>query len=84
MQVKCEKYWPDSGECQYGRMTVKLISESDTPDWTVRTFELSKVHICASLVYIYSKLNIPNSDRKQRSKPFVMNQGIEPMDIALD
>ncbi|XP_072046137.1 tyrosine-protein phosphatase 10D-like isoform X2 [Amphiura filiformis] len=41
-RVKCEKYWPDSGEAQYGRMTVKLISESDTQEWTVRTFEISK------------------------------------------
>ncbi|XP_072046564.1 tyrosine-protein phosphatase 10D-like [Amphiura filiformis] len=64
-RVKCEKYWPDSGEAQYGRMTVKLISESDTQEWTVRTFELSKDGESKGHVRIFQYRNWPDQGAPQ-------------------
>ncbi|XP_072046563.1 uncharacterized protein [Amphiura filiformis] len=64
-RVKCEKYWPDSGEAQYGRMTVKLISESDTQEWTVRTFEISEDGESKGHVRIFQYRNWPDHGAPQ-------------------
>ncbi|XP_072042815.1 receptor-type tyrosine-protein phosphatase beta-like [Amphiura filiformis] len=64
-RVKCEKYWPDSGEAQYGRMTVKLLSESDTQEWTVRTFDVSKDGESKGHVGVFQYRNWPDQGAPQ-------------------
>ena len=46
-QKKCEQYWPDEGCEEYGPISVQLLDTEELPDFTIRTFLLSKV----SLIY---------------------------------
>ncbi|XP_043086645.1 receptor-type tyrosine-protein phosphatase O isoform X2 [Puntigrus tetrazona] len=40
-RVKCDHYWPFTEEpVAYGEITVEMLSESDSPEWTVRNFRL--------------------------------------------
>ncbi|CAG5120854.1 unnamed protein product, partial [Candidula unifasciata] len=39
---KCEQYWPDEGCEQYGSISVQLLDVDILPDFTVRTFLISK------------------------------------------
>ena len=43
-QIKCERYWPDViGESvTYGSITVKNVDCEQFPDYTVRTFRVTK------------------------------------------
>lgn len=49
-QKKCEQYWPDEEEgCrQYGPISVQLLDTDELPDFTIRTFLLTKVSIGSS------------------------------------
>ncbi|KAL2102898.1 hypothetical protein ACEWY4_002066 [Coilia grayii] len=41
-RVKCDHYWPFTDEpVGYGEITVEMLSESESPDWTVRNFRLN-------------------------------------------
>ncbi|TTD62573.1 Receptor-type tyrosine-protein phosphatase O [Bagarius yarrelli] len=41
-RVKCDHYWPFTDEpVTYGEITVEMLSESESPEWTVRNFRLS-------------------------------------------
>ena len=44
-QKKCEQYWPDEGCQEYGPISVQLLDTDELPDFTIRTFLLSKVGI---------------------------------------
>uniref|UniRef100_A0A8C1R9J0 Protein tyrosine phosphatase receptor type O n=1 Tax=Cyprinus carpio TaxID=7962 RepID=A0A8C1R9J0_CYPCA len=40
-RVKCDHYWPFTEEpVAYGDITVEMLSETDSPEWTVRNFRL--------------------------------------------
>ncbi|XP_035826839.1 receptor-type tyrosine-protein phosphatase alpha [Aplysia californica] len=39
---KCEQYWPEEGCEQYGNISVQLLDTDVMPDFTVRTFLISK------------------------------------------
>ncbi|RUS88217.1 hypothetical protein EGW08_004049, partial [Elysia chlorotica] len=39
---KCEVYWPEMGSLQYGNITVQLLEIDVLPDFTIRTFLMSK------------------------------------------
>lgn len=39
---KCEQYWPDEGCEQYGPISVQLLDTDELPDFTIRTFLLTK------------------------------------------
>lgn len=39
---KCEVYWPETGSDQYGNITVQLLDTDILPDFTIRTFLMSK------------------------------------------
>lgn len=44
--MKCDHYWPFTDEpVSYGEITVEMLSESDSPEWTVRNFRLSYVSV---------------------------------------
>ncbi|XP_058273688.1 receptor-type tyrosine-protein phosphatase O isoform X2 [Hemibagrus wyckioides] len=41
-RVKCDHYWPFTDEpVSYGEITVEMLSESESPEWTIRNFRLS-------------------------------------------
>ncbi|CAL1534191.1 unnamed protein product, partial [Lymnaea stagnalis] len=40
--VKCEKYWSDAGEAQFGEITVKLTATKTFADYIIRSFEMFK------------------------------------------
>ncbi|XP_028809596.1 receptor-type tyrosine-protein phosphatase O isoform X2 [Denticeps clupeoides] len=40
-RVKCDHYWPFTNEpVTYGEITVEMLSETESPEWTVRSFRL--------------------------------------------
>ncbi|XDV24269.1 hypothetical protein PO909_028490, partial [Leuciscus waleckii] len=40
-RVKCDHYWPFTEEpVAYGEITVEMLSETDSPEWTIRDFRL--------------------------------------------
>ncbi|XP_059158477.1 receptor-type tyrosine-protein phosphatase mu-like [Physella acuta] len=39
---KCDQYWPDIGSEQYGNIVVQLLNIDVLPDFTIRTFLISK------------------------------------------
>ncbi|KAL8611614.1 hypothetical protein ACOMHN_064735 [Nucella lapillus] len=39
---KCEQYWPEEGCAEYGSISVQLLDTDELPDFTIRTFLLSK------------------------------------------
>ncbi|XP_062860865.1 receptor-type tyrosine-protein phosphatase O isoform X2 [Trichomycterus rosablanca] len=40
-RVKCDHYWPFTDEpVTYGEITVEMLSESESPEWTIRNFRL--------------------------------------------
>ncbi|XP_066525534.1 receptor-type tyrosine-protein phosphatase O isoform X2 [Hoplias malabaricus] len=40
-RVKCDHYWPFTDEpVSYGEITVEMLSESESPEWTIRNFRL--------------------------------------------
>nr|KAG5710302.1 hypothetical protein BaRGS_009018 [Batillaria attramentaria] len=39
---KCEQYWPDEGCEEYGPISVQLLDTDELPDFTIRTFLLTK------------------------------------------
>ncbi|XP_073694111.1 receptor-type tyrosine-protein phosphatase O isoform X1 [Garra rufa] len=40
-RVKCDHYWPFTEEpVTYGEITVEMLSENDSPEWTIRNFRL--------------------------------------------
>ncbi|XP_051544364.1 receptor-type tyrosine-protein phosphatase O-like isoform X1 [Myxocyprinus asiaticus] len=40
-RVKCDHYWPFTEEpVAYGEITVEMMSETDSPEWTIRNFRL--------------------------------------------
>lgn len=44
LQVKCDHYWPyTDAPVTYGEITVEMLSEKESPEWTVRNFRLSYV-----------------------------------------
>ncbi|XP_045074753.1 receptor-type tyrosine-protein phosphatase O, partial [Coregonus clupeaformis] len=43
-RVKCDHYWPFTDEpVAYGEISVEMLSESESPEWTVRNFRLGYV-----------------------------------------
>lgn len=45
-QVKCDHYWPFTDEpVMYGEISVEMLSESESPEWTVRKFRLGYVSL---------------------------------------
>jgi len=44
LQLKCDKYWPDTQEpVFYGDLVVSMQSESNLSDYTLRIFEIKLV-----------------------------------------
>ncbi|CAL8323062.1 unnamed protein product [Lota lota] len=40
-RVKCDHYWPFTDEpVMYGEISVEMLSESESPEWTIRNFRL--------------------------------------------
>ncbi|XP_029604255.1 receptor-type tyrosine-protein phosphatase O isoform X1 [Salmo trutta] len=40
-RVKCDHYWPFTDEpVAYGEISVEMLSESESPEWTIRNFRL--------------------------------------------
>lgn len=44
-QKKCDHYWPQDEVQVYHGISVEILNTSDLPDFTTRTFKLSKVNI---------------------------------------
>lgn len=45
-QVKCDHYWPFTDEpVMYGEISVEMLSESESTEWTIRKFRLGYVCI---------------------------------------
>jgi len=43
-QVKCDHYWPFTDEpVLYGEVSVEMLSEAESPEWTIRSFRLGYV-----------------------------------------
>uniref|UniRef100_A0AAZ3QHT1 Tyrosine-protein phosphatase domain-containing protein n=1 Tax=Oncorhynchus tshawytscha TaxID=74940 RepID=A0AAZ3QHT1_ONCTS len=43
-RVKCDHYWPFTDEpVTYGEISVEMLSESESPEWTIRNFRLGYV-----------------------------------------
>ena len=42
-QRKCDHYWPEDELQIYHGITVEILNTSDLPDFTTRTFKLTKV-----------------------------------------
>ncbi|XP_031756176.1 tenascin-X-like isoform X13 [Xenopus tropicalis] len=40
-KVKCEQYWPSSGQKEFGDISVSLIEESVQPEWVIRDFTVT-------------------------------------------
>ncbi|XP_073801992.1 receptor-type tyrosine-protein phosphatase O isoform X2 [Danio rerio] len=41
-RVKCDHYWPFSDEpVAYGEISVEMLAETDSPEWTIRSFRLA-------------------------------------------
>ena len=38
-KIKCQRYWPESGRCQYGPFEVTLTDEQIMTDYTIRKLE---------------------------------------------
>ena len=51
-QVKCDQYWPDSGQQEYGAFTVKLLKEDIWTDNAFRKFSIAEVrfYICVDVL----------------------------------
>ena len=43
-QKKCDHYWPQEEVQVYHGISVEILNTSDLPDFTTRTFKLSKVN----------------------------------------
>lgn len=42
--MKCDHYWPFTDEpVMYGEISVEMLSESESPEWTIRKFRLGYV-----------------------------------------
>uniref|UniRef100_A0A4W5KWK0 Tyrosine-protein phosphatase domain-containing protein n=1 Tax=Hucho hucho TaxID=62062 RepID=A0A4W5KWK0_9TELE len=40
-RVKCDHYWPFTDEpVAYGEISVEMLSETESPEWTIRNFRL--------------------------------------------
>ena len=49
-QVKCDHYWPFTDEpVVYGEISVEMLSESESPEWTIRKFRLGYVSTDAAV-----------------------------------
>jgi protein tyrosine phosphatase len=43
-RVKCDHYWPFTDEpVTYGEISVEMLLESESPEWTIRNFRLGYV-----------------------------------------
>ena len=38
-KIKCQRYWPESGRCEFGPFEVTLIDEQIFADYTIRKLE---------------------------------------------
>ena len=50
--MKCLKYWPHEGTCEFGRITVEVTDEEFYSDFVLRTFKVKKV--CILLLSIHN------------------------------
>ena len=42
--MKCDHYWPFTDEpVMYGEISVEMLSECESPEWTIRNFRLGYV-----------------------------------------
>ncbi|CAL1538431.1 unnamed protein product [Lymnaea stagnalis] len=41
-KIKCERYWPEDGEKEFGRITIRLTTTQTFADYTIRRLELIK------------------------------------------
>ena len=57
-QVKCEQYWPDNVNSQvsYGSIEVTMVECVQLADFTIRTFNIFKVHTICTLRFIHIKI----------------------------
>ena len=47
--MKCDHYWPFTDEpVMYGEISVEMLSESESPEWTIREFRLGYVSFWSS------------------------------------
>ncbi|XP_041934315.1 receptor-type tyrosine-protein phosphatase O isoform X2 [Alosa sapidissima] len=52
-RVKCDHYWPFTDEpVAYGEITVEMLSESESADWTVRNFRLNYADESQDLLHL--------------------------------
>lgn len=48
--MKCDHYWPFTDEpVMYGEISVEMLSESESPEWTIRKFRLGYVSSSCSI-----------------------------------
>ena len=54
LQKKCDHYWPEDQVQTFHGINVELLNTSDLPDFTTRTFKLTKVcHMITAHNYTY-------------------------------
>ena len=51
-KVKCERYWPEEGSCEYGPFRVTMSNQLVYPDYTTRTLQVSVSAIKVEDVYV--------------------------------
>ena len=64
LQHKCEHYWPDSEPRLYGDIWVEQLKQEQLADFTMRTFQLTKVSLKVSGLYTSTFLNKKSSRKK--------------------
>ncbi|XP_077399781.1 receptor-type tyrosine-protein phosphatase O [Vanacampus margaritifer] len=52
-RVKCDHYWPFSDEpVMYGEISVEMLSENESPEWTIRKFRLGYVDETRDILHL--------------------------------
>ena len=56
--MKCLKYWPHEGTCEFGRITVEVTDEEFYSDFVLRTFKVTNVSILSNVFFNIHNMNI--------------------------
>uniref|UniRef100_A0A6Q2YRI6 Protein-tyrosine-phosphatase n=1 Tax=Esox lucius TaxID=8010 RepID=A0A6Q2YRI6_ESOLU len=52
-RVKCDHYWPFTDEpVAYGEISVEMLSESESPEWTIRNFRLGYADVSQDVLHL--------------------------------
>ena len=55
-KIKCQRYWPESGHCEFGPFEVTLIDEQILADYTIRKLQAKVCVINILLLVLLIKM----------------------------